>query len=52
LVGAIVLGLMYLSASARLASSRTNVLARRLLLASIVYLPLVFALMMIDKISV
>ncbi len=52
LVGAIVLGLMYLYASVRLASSRTNVLARRLLLASIVYLPLVFALMMIDKVSV
>jgi len=52
LVGVIVLGLMYLYASVRLASSRTNVLARRLLLASIVYLPLVFALMMIDKVSV
>lgn len=50
--GALALGLMYLYASARLASSRTNVLARRLLLASIVYLPLVFALMMIDKVSV
>lgn len=52
LVGAIVLGLMYLYASARLAASRSNVLARRLLLASIVYLPLVFALMMIDKVRV
>ena len=52
LVGAIVLGLMYLYAGACLASARTNVLARRLLLASIVYLPLVFALMMIDKVSV
>ena len=52
LAGAVVLGLMYLYAGARLASSRTNVLARRLLLASIVYLPLVFALMMIDKVSV
>ena len=52
LVGAIVLGLMYLYAGARLASSRTKVLARRLLLASIVYLPLVFALMMIDKVPV
>ena len=52
LVGAIVLGLMYLYAGARVASSRTNVLAKRLLFASVVYLPLVFALMMIDKVSV
>ena len=50
LVGAIVLGLMYLTASARVAVTRSNALARRLLLASVVYLPLVFALMMIDKV--
>lgn len=48
-LGALVLGLMYLHSSARLAMARTNVLAKRLLMASIVYLPLVFALLMLDK---
>jgi protoheme IX farnesyltransferase len=48
-LGALALGLMYVHSSARLAFARTNVLAKRLLLASIVYLPLVFALLMLDK---
>jgi protoheme IX farnesyltransferase len=48
-LGALVLGLMYLHSSARLAMARTNLLAKRLLLTSIVYLPLVFALLMLDK---
>jgi protoheme IX farnesyltransferase len=48
-VGALVLGLMYVHSSARLARARTNVFAKRLLLASIVYLPVVFALLMLDK---
>jgi protoheme IX farnesyltransferase len=48
-LGALLLGLMYLHSSTRLAMARTNVLAKRLLLASIVYLPLVFALLMLDK---
>ena len=43
------LGLAFLACGARLAHSRSNALARRLVLASVVYLPLVFALMMIDK---
>jgi len=50
--GALALGLMYLYSSARLASYRSNALAKRLLLASVVYLPLVFALMMIDKVLI
>ncbi|MFB3921328.1 MAG: heme o synthase [Terriglobia bacterium] len=50
LIGAILLGVMYVHASARLAFSKSNALARRLLLASVIYLPLVFALMMIDKV--
>ena len=49
LVGAAIFGLAFLCYGARLARSRTNALARQLLLASIVYLPLVFGLLMIDK---
>ncbi|MBZ5514437.1 MAG: heme o synthase [Acidobacteriia bacterium] len=48
-LGALALGLMYVHSSARLARARTNALAKRLLLASVVYLPLVFALLMLDK---
>ncbi len=47
--GALVLGLGLLSCGARLAAARSNALARQLLLASVVYLPLVFGLMMLDK---
>ncbi len=50
--GALVLGLGFFIYGARLAFSRSNAMARRLLLASIAYLPLVFGLMMLDKISV
>ena len=48
-LGALALGLMYVHSSMRLAVARTNALAKRLLLASVVYLPLVFALLMLDK---
>ncbi len=48
-VGALALGLSFLGYGARLAASRSKLLARRVLLASIVYLPLVFGLMMLDK---
>ncbi len=47
--GALVLGLGLLRYGARLAVSRSNALAKQLLLASVVYLPLVFGLMMLDK---
>lgn len=47
--GALVLGLAFLHASSRLAAVKSNALARRLLMASIIYLPLVFALMMLDR---
>jgi len=50
LFGAVVLGSYFLLHGARLARNRTNVLARRLVLASVLYLPLVFGLMMFDKI--
>ncbi len=47
--GAGILGLGFLYYSARLALRRTNAFARQLLMASIVYLPLVFALLMFDR---
>ena len=49
-VGAALLGLTFLYCAARFASSRSNVVARKLLLASIIYLPSVFLLMLLDKI--
>ncbi len=49
--GALVLGLGLLRYGARLAVSRSNALAKQLLHASVVYLPLVFGLMMLDRIS-
>ena len=49
LAGAVLLGLMYIYSGFRLATTRTNTRARRLVLASVVYLPLVFALLMLDK---
>ena len=48
-VGAFVLGLGLLHYGVRLATHRSNSLARRLVLASVFYLPLVFALLMVDK---
>lgn len=50
LFGAILLGLLFASYGARLAAVRSNALARRMLMASVVYLPLVYALMMVAKI--
>jgi protoheme IX farnesyltransferase len=49
--GAMLLGLGFFHYGARLAASRTNAVARRLLFASVVYLPLVFGLMMLDKVA-
>jgi protoheme IX farnesyltransferase len=49
LVGAGILGVGFLYYGARLAARRTNVLAKQLLMASIIYLPLVFALLMFDR---
>jgi len=48
-VGALVLGLGFFHFGLRLAFLRSNSLARRVVLASIVYLPLIFALLMLDK---
>jgi protoheme IX farnesyltransferase len=49
LVGALVLGFGFLHYGMRLALQRSNSSARRLVLASVAYLPLVFVLMMVDK---
>src|SRR5688572_27121167 len=49
LYGAIVLGLLFLYSSVRAAFSRSRQEARRLLLASVIYLPLLFILMVLDR---
>jgi heme o synthase len=48
-VGALVVGATFLYYGARFAAQRTNVAARQLLLASILYLPAIFALLVLDK---
>ena len=47
--GALAIGGIFLYYSARFAIHRTNVAARQLLLVSILYLPAVFALLVLDK---
>src|SRR6476661_1640395 len=47
--GAIVLGLLFLVSSVRAAFSKSRQEARRLLLASVIYLPLLFILMVLDR---
>jgi protoheme IX farnesyltransferase len=49
LYGAIVLGLLFLISSVRAAISKSRQEARRLLLASVIYLPLLFILMVLDR---
>ncbi len=49
LVGAIILGLLFLFSSLRAAFSQSRQEARRLLLASVIYLPLLFMLMVLNK---
>jgi protoheme IX farnesyltransferase len=48
-VGAIVLGLLFLYSSLRAAFSMSRQHARRLLLASVLYLPLLFVLMVLNR---
>src|SRR5882762_3126615 len=47
--GAIILGLLFLGSSVRAALSKSNQHARQLLLASVIYLPLLFGLMVLDR---
>jgi protoheme IX farnesyltransferase len=49
LFGAIVLGLLFLYSSLRAAFSKSRHEARRLLLASVIYLPLLFILMVLNR---
>jgi len=49
LIGASILGLLFLIISIQSAQAKTNEMARRLLLASVIYLPLLFILMVADK---
>ncbi len=49
LYGAVVLGLLFLCASLRAAFSQSRRQARQLLLASVLYLPLLFALMVLNR---
>ena len=49
LAGAVVLGLFFLYSGVRVAMDRTVIRARRVLLTSVVYLPLLFGLMLLDR---
>lgn len=49
LVAAVVLGLLFLASSIRAAISKSNQHARQLLLASVLYLPLLFGVMVLNR---
>jgi len=49
LVAAVVLGLLFLASSIRAALSKSNQHARQLLLASVLYLPLLFGVMVLNR---
>ena len=49
LAGALVLGLLFLYAGVRVTFDRTRQQARRVLLASVVYLPILYGLMLLDR---
>jgi protoheme IX farnesyltransferase len=49
LVGAMILGLWFLYTGVRVAFDRTNVRARHVLLASVIYLPMIYGLMVLDR---
>jgi protoheme IX farnesyltransferase len=48
LIGAVILGGWFLFSSIRAARAKSNQQARKLLLVSVLYLPLIFALMVFD----
>ncbi len=50
MIGAILLGLLFLYAGVRVSLDRTRVRARKVLLASVVYLPILYALMVLDPV--
>jgi protoheme IX farnesyltransferase len=47
--GALLLGLWFLYTGVRVAFDRTNVRARHVLLASVIYLPMIYGLMVLDR---
>jgi len=49
LFGALVLGVWFLYTGVRVAFDRTNVRARHVLLASVIYLPMIYGLMVLDR---
>ncbi len=49
LIGALILGLVYLYSGVRVALDRTLVRARAVLLTSVLYLPLMYGLMLLDR---
>jgi protoheme IX farnesyltransferase len=50
LVGALLLGIWFLWVSIQTARTKTDEMARKLLLVSVIYLPLLFLLMVLDKV--
>jgi protoheme IX farnesyltransferase len=50
MVGALALGLVFLYSGIRVSMDRTKARARRVLLASVVYLPVLYALMVLDPV--
>ncbi|MGD1071057.1 MAG: heme o synthase [Bryobacteraceae bacterium] len=49
LAGALLLGMWFLYTGVRVAFDRTNVRARQVLLASVIYLPMIYGLMVLDR---
>ncbi len=49
LVGALILGFWFLYTGVRVAMDRTNTRARHVLLASVIYLPMIYGLMVFDR---
>jgi protoheme IX farnesyltransferase len=50
LIGAFLLGVWFLYVSVKAAITRSDAMARKLLLASVIYLPLLFLLMVLDRV--
>jgi protoheme IX farnesyltransferase len=48
-IGALILGLVYLYSGVRVALDRTLARARAVLLTSVLYLPLIYGLMLLDR---
>jgi len=49
-VGALLAGIMFLYAASRIVKDRTRVRARSVLLASVIYLPILYGLMVLDRV--